>query len=139
MFIAVDFDGTIVKHKYPQIGEEIPFAIDTLKLIQSELKHQVILWTVREGELLDEAVKFCNSRGLFFYAVNQNHPESTMINSPRKLMADMFIDDRNFGGMPDWGFIYNSLKNHPLECFSINIYHQFPIAEQKQKKRGLFR
>ena len=58
MVIAVDFDGTIVEHRYPRIGEEIPFAIDTLKLLQQE-KHRLILWSVREGALLDEAVEWC--------------------------------------------------------------------------------
>lgn len=136
MLIAVDFDGTIVRHKYPAIGEEIPFAIDTLKLIQKELKHKLILWTVREGELLEEAVEFCRARGLHFYAVNQNHPETPNFAVPRKLLADMFIDDRNFGGLPDWGFLYNALKERPDECFSTDIFH---TAEQEQKKRkGLF-
>ena len=139
MFIAVDFDGTIVKHKYPQIGEEIPFAIDTLKLIQSELRHQLILWTVREGDRLDAAVEYCRARGLEFYAVNQNHPENNKLCSPRKLMADLFLDDRNFGGMPEWGFIYNSLKHNPDECFSINIFSQTPGTTPKSKKRGFFR
>ena len=41
MIIAVDFDGTIVEHRYPRIGEEIPFAVDTLKLLQQE-KHRLI-------------------------------------------------------------------------------------------------
>ena len=59
------------------------------------------------GELLEEAVNYCKERGLVFYAVNQNHPEDKSVEGPRKLMADMFIDDRNFGGLPDWGFIYN--------------------------------
>ena len=52
MIIAVDFDGTIVEHRYPRIGEEIPFAVDTLKLLQQE-KHRLILLSVREGSLLD--------------------------------------------------------------------------------------
>ena len=65
MVIAVDFDGTIVEHRYPRIGEEIPFAIDTLKLLQQE-KHRLILWSVREGALLDEAVEWCKARGLDF-------------------------------------------------------------------------
>ncbi|MDD2425929.1 MAG: hypothetical protein PHP30_08125 [Bacteroidales bacterium] len=138
MFIAVDFDGTIVKHKYPLIGEEIPFAIDTLKLIQYELKHHLILWTVREGNLLKEAVEFCRERGLEFYAINQNHPEDSPSSSPRKLMADMFIDDRNFGGMPDWGFIFNSLKERPEECFSTSIFNQEMQQDIRPKKRGLF-
>lgn len=74
MRIAIDFDGTIVEHKYPQIGREIPFAIATLKQLQAE-RHLLILWSVREGELLDEAVDFCRKRGLEFYAVNSNMPE----------------------------------------------------------------
>ena len=75
MTIGVDFDGTIVEHKYPDIGKEIPFAIDTLKRLASE-RHKIILWSVREGKLLDEAVEYCRKRGLEFYAVNSNNPEN---------------------------------------------------------------
>ena len=46
MTIAVDFDGTIVRHRYPAIGEEIPFAVQTLKMLTEE-RHQLILWTRR--------------------------------------------------------------------------------------------
>lgn len=63
MIIAVDFDGTIVEHKYPEIGRELPFAIETLKKLQQE-RHRLILWSVREGKLLQEAVDFCRERGL---------------------------------------------------------------------------
>ena len=63
MVIAVDFDGTIVEHKYPRIGKEIPFAIATLKRLQEE-GHRIILWTVREGDLLQQAVDFCRERVL---------------------------------------------------------------------------
>lgn len=66
MIIAVDFDGTIVEHKYPEIGRELPFAIETLKKLQQE-RHRLILWSVREGKLLQEAVDFCRERGLEFY------------------------------------------------------------------------
>ncbi|MBB3185947.1 BT0820 family HAD-type phosphatase [Microbacter margulisiae] len=112
MIIAVDFDGTIVEHAYPKIGKEIPFAIDVLKRLQREEYHQLILWSVREGTLLDEAVAFCRSRGLEFYAVNSNYPEEDHREgtAPRKLAADMFIDDRNLGGLPDWGIIYRMIK-----------------------------
>ena len=108
MTIAVDFDGTIVKHKYPEIGEEIPFAVETLKELQKE-QHRIILWSVREGALLDEAVQWCHERGLDFYAVNRDYPEETTENNPhfsRKLKVDIFIDDRNLGGLPEWGTIY---------------------------------
>ena len=112
MTIAVDFDGTIVTHKYPAIGEEIPFAIDTLKMLRQD-GHLLILWSVREGQLLDEAIEWCRARGLEFYAVNRDYPEETPDNNPqfsRKLKADLFIDDRNLGGLPDWGTIYRMIK-----------------------------
>ncbi len=108
MIIAVDFDGTIVGHKYPAIGRELPFAIETLRKLQSE-RHKLILWTVREGVLLEEALSFCRERGLEFYAVNRDYPEEERDRNnhfSRKLKADVFIDDRNLGGLPDWGTIY---------------------------------
>lgn len=111
MVIAVDFDGTIVKHRYPQIGEERPFAIETLKMLQAD-GHRLILWTVREREELTAAIEWCRGRGLEFYAVNSDFPEETSENKnfSRKLKADLFIDDRSFGGLPDWGVIYHRIK-----------------------------
>lgn len=114
MIIAVDFDGTIVKHRYPAIGEEIPFAIDTLKMLIND-RHRLILWTVREGELLEEAINWCRQRGIEFYAVNKDYPEETTSNNEyfsRKLKVDVWIDDRNLGGLPDWGTIYRMISQH---------------------------
>ena len=113
MVIAVDFDGTIVEHRYPSIGKELPFAIETLCRL-SEEGHRLILWTVREGELLDQAVEFCRSRGLEFYAVNCDYPEEKKERNShftRKLKADIWIDDRNLGGLPDWGTIYEMVHH----------------------------
>ena len=107
MTIAIDFDGTIVEHKYPKIGDEIPFATDTLKMLIKD-GHRLILWSVREGDLLQEAVDWCHARGVEFWAVNKDYPEEEKDKNnhfSRKLKADMFIDDRNFGGLPDWGTI----------------------------------
>ena len=108
MTIAIDFDGTIVKHRYPAIGDEIPFAIETLKMLQND-GHQLILWSVRRGKLLDEAVEWCRERGLEFYAINKDFPEENdelNVDYSRKIRVEMFIDDRNLGGLPDWGVIY---------------------------------
>lgn len=113
MIIAVDFDGTIVEHRYPAIGREIPFAIETLKKLVKE-QHRLILWTVREGKLLEEAVNFCRERGLEFYAVNRDYPEEEKNKNnhfSRKLKADVWIDDRNVGGLPDWGTIYEMIHD----------------------------
>lgn len=114
MTIAVDFDGTIVEHRYPKIGEEIPFAIDTLKMLIQD-HHKLILWSVREGELLDEAINWCRERGVEFYAVNRDYPEETSENNQhfsRKLKVDVWIDDRNIGGLPDWGTIYRMISHN---------------------------
>jgi hydroxymethylpyrimidine pyrophosphatase-like HAD family hydrolase len=109
--IAVDFDGTIVEHKYPEIGREMLFAFATLKALQQK-GHKLILWTIRTGELLDEAVKYCRSNGVEFYAVNKNYPEESLDNkSSRKLNVDIFIDDRNVGGFPGWSGVWQML--HP--------------------------
>ena len=124
MTIAVDFDGTIVEHRYPEIGKEKTFAIQTLRQLQQE-GHQIILFTSREGELLDKAVAFCSERGLEFYAVNANQPEDAMFrNRTRKVIADVYIDDRNLGGMPDWSTIYRMLRQP---------------QEEEKKSRGWFR
>jgi hypothetical protein len=110
MVIAVDFDGTIVEHEYPKIGKPIPFAIDVLKKLQNEEHHTLILWTMREGELLQEAIDYCESQGLIFHAYNKNYPEEEIDEGYiRKIGADLFIDDKNIGGLPDWGIIYRTI------------------------------
>ena len=87
-------------------------AVDALKMLRQD-GHKLILWSAREGELLEAAIKWCRDRGLEFYAVNRDYPEETMGNNPhfsRKLKVDMFIDDRTLGGLPDWGIIYRMVK-----------------------------
>ena len=129
MIIAVDFDGTIVEHEYPKIGKEIPFATDVIKLLQTE-GHQIILWTYRSGKELDEAVEFCAKKGIEFYAINKNYPEENFDgNISRKINADLYIDDRNFGGLPDWGFVYQSITKKNKDFKSTN----------KKGFRGLFK
>lgn len=124
MKIAVDFDGTIVEHKYPKIGKEIPFATQTLKQLYQD-GHEIILWTYRSGQLLQEAVDFCTQRGVTFYAVNKSYPEEVYDKTiSRKIMADIYIDDRNYGGLPDWGEIYASISG------------QFPCPPPKKKGLG---
>lgn len=111
MKIAVDFDGTVVEHKFPAIGKEILFAFDTLKALQ-EQRHQLILWTYRSGKELDEAVEYCRKNGIVFYAVNKNYPEEVFEEGKisRKIQADFYIDDRNIGGFPGWGEIWQMLN-----------------------------
>jgi hydroxymethylpyrimidine pyrophosphatase-like HAD family hydrolase len=109
--IAVDFDGTIVENRYPEIGKPILFAIETLRKLQAE-GHQLILWTYRTGPELQAAVEFCKAKGIDFHAVNRSYPEEVYDDSlSRKIQADVFIDDRNIGGLKGWGEIYHLLNS----------------------------
>ncbi len=134
MTIAVDFDGTIVESRYPEIGDERPFAINTLKMLIND-RHRLILWTVREGRLLDEAVEWCRERGVEFWAVNRDYPEETVDNNPhysRKLKADVFIDDRNIGGLPDWGTIYRMITERRT-WYDMFAEADATVAKRKKK------
>lgn len=126
LIIAVDFDGTIVKDAYPKIGKPNLFAFETLKKLQNE-GHRLILWTYRSSKRLEEAIKFCESNGVYFYAVNSSFPEEKYSNEvSRKIHADLFIDDRNIGGFIGWGKIYQMLTNSDAKLIP------------KEKKKGLF-
>src|SRR3972149_8888853 len=110
MKIAVDFDGTIVEHAYPEIGKPLLFAFETLKELQKH-KCQLILWTFRTGRELEEAVEFCKKNGIEFYAVNKNYPEEKLGDGlGRKVDADIFIDDKNLGGFPGWSEVWQMLS-----------------------------
>ena len=127
MVIAVDFDGTIVEDKYPNIGKEKRFAFLTLKTLQKE-GHRLILWTYRSGRELEEAVEFCRKNGVEFYAVNRSYPEEKFDDTrmSRKILADIFIDDRNVGGFVEWGNVWHIINNKPLD-------------EEKPKKKSIWR
>lgn len=129
MKIAIDFDGTLVEHAYPGIGKAIPFAIETLRQLQKN--HLLILWTVREGALLQEAVEYCRRHGIEFYAVNSDNPEDVTEYRCRKLNADLFIDDRNIGGLPDWGMIYRMIHE------KITLEELFLAGAGIAKRNGL--
>lgn len=125
LIIAVDFDGTIVEDAYPNIGKPMLFAFETLNMLQNK-GHRLILWTYRHGSKLEDAIKFCENHGITFYAVNKSYPEEEFNSSiSRKIHADLFIDDRNLGGVPGWGEIYQMVTNTK--------------PREEEKKKGLFK
>jgi len=130
MKIAVDFDGTIVEHEYPEIGKTKLFAFETLKELQNQ-GHQLILWTYRAGKELDEAVEFCRKNGIEFYAVNKNYPEEIFDDSiSRKINADVYIDDKNVGGFPGWSAIWQMLNP---DSYTDNVKEQIKKIPVKKK------
>lgn len=136
--LAIDFDGTIVDDAYPSIGKPKIFVFETLMKLQSE-GYRLILWTFRHGKYLDDAIEFCKKNGIEFYSVNSSF-EGEVFDSEtqsRKIDADLFIDDRNLGGFPGWGEIYNIIHQRiefKVEGGEVLAYSKM----KKDKKKGLF-
>jgi hydroxymethylpyrimidine pyrophosphatase-like HAD family hydrolase len=113
--IAVDFDGTIVEHQYPEIGKEKLFAFRTLRELEKK-GARLILWTFRTGKELEAAVEYCRENGIEFYAVNKNYPEEIVDESvSRKIDADIYIDDKNIGGFPGWSEVWQMIYPYDFQ------------------------
>jgi hypothetical protein len=110
--IAVDFDGTIVVEEYPCIGPEISGAIESIKEIQS-LGFNTVLWTCRSGKPLEEAVLWLSERGVEFTEVNKNIEAEIEFwdADPRKVAADVYIDDRVIGGFVGWTTVMEEIRS----------------------------
>ena len=100
MYICVDFDGTLVDHRYPEIGAPVPGAVTWLKKLH---RHgaKLILFTMRSntsegGNLLLKAVQFCEENGIILYGVNRNPDQDSWTTSP-KSYGDVYVDDSGFG------------------------------------------
>lgn len=95
MLIAVDFDGTLAVHKFPGIGEPVPLAIETCLALQAD-GHKLLLYTMRCGEVLQQAVDWCAEHGLVFTDVNKSPGQFKWSKSP-KVYAELYIDDVAYG------------------------------------------
>lgn len=106
--LSVDFDGTIVEHRFPKIGKPLPHAFEVLRDLK-KAGFKLILWTCRENyegdKYLQDAVDFCKKNGVEFDAVNEtieDHEFRPPDCVKRKPHASLHIDDRNLGGFPGW-------------------------------------
>jgi hypothetical protein len=120
VIIAVDCDGTIFDHRYPDLGEPVPGAFEWMKRWQAA-GAKLILWTMRDdgggdGPVLAHAVEACRRHGVEFWGVNEN-PEQASWSGSRKCYANLYVDDaavgcpllrnRRMGGrdMVDWSVV----------------------------------
>lgn len=90
MIIAVDFDETLKINGEPNTAL---FA----RLINVQRGGAIlILWTCRAGDSLHEAVQYCAERGLRFNCINDNCADTVRKfgYNPRKVFADVYIDDK---------------------------------------------
>ena len=100
MYICVDFDGTIVDHRFPEIGKPVPEAIKWLKRIH-QAGGKLILYTMRSdsermGNLLSQAVEYLKSEGVELFGINNNPTQASWTSSP-KVYGELYIDDAAFG------------------------------------------
>ena len=93
--IAIDFDGCLCVNEYPRIGAPNWAVIAKAKERQAA-GAGLILWTCREGQLLQDAVAACQSWGLTFDSINESLPDwiEAFKNRPRKVGATEYWDDR---------------------------------------------
>lgn len=94
MIIAVDFDGTCVTHEFPNVGRDIG-AVPVLKELVEE-GAKLILWTIRSGKELADAVEWFSKNGITLWGVNKNPTQGSWSESP-KAYAKLYIDDAAFG------------------------------------------
>jgi hydroxymethylpyrimidine pyrophosphatase-like HAD family hydrolase len=108
MIIAIDFDGTIVEHKYPLIGEIREDAVEVINRLAK--KHEIIIWTCRGSiEDISATIDFLKDNKVKFHGFNQPS-KSTNFETSRKIFADIYIDDRQIGDLPSWIEIENIIN-----------------------------
>lgn len=95
IIIAIDFDGTVVDHRFPDVGPDAPGALPVLRKIV-EKGHKIILWTMRSGEHLDAAVKWYQDNDIPLYGIQRNPTQDEWTSSP-KAYAQIYIDDAALG------------------------------------------
>lgn len=100
MIIAIDFDGTIVEHQYPFIGKIRKDAVEVINRLAQN--HEIIIWTCRHSiEDISSAIDCLKSNKIKFHYINENS-KSVSFQTSRKIYADIYIDDRQIGGLPSW-------------------------------------
>ena len=106
--IAIDFDDTIVENSYPNVGDLREGAKKYINKLYAD-GHYIIINTCRAGIYEYQAEYFLYLHGVNIHAINRNSPRSRMYFDPdcRKISADVYIDDKNVGGLPSWEDIYD--------------------------------
>jgi hypothetical protein len=91
--VGLDFDGTLVEHCYPEIGPDIG-AFEWLEPIVPFA--DFVLFTMRSGDSLDEAVEYVKSKGIKLYGINVNPTQHSWTTSP-KAYCHIYVDDAALG------------------------------------------
>ncbi len=125
--IAVDFDGTVVKHRFPQIGDEVPNSVSVLKALQ-KAGFKLVLNTMRsdgpKGNFLTDAVTWFRDREIHLYGINCNPNQKSWTSSP-KVYAHLYIDDAGFGAP----LIYEEGERPFVDWEKVREYFQSTVLD----------
>jgi len=123
--LAIDFDGTIVRHEFPYIGALKPNAKEVINNLYDR-GFGIFIWTCRDSTFHPKLVEkfedaeptvfhvhdFLEKEGIKYDGININHPELEFHPVP-KIYADIYIDDKQLGGIPsDWKLIKALIDEH---------------------------
>ena len=127
---AVDFDGTIVQHRFPRLGNPMPDVHEGLRKLSE--KFDIVVWTCRCGYEADEAERFMNEQELPFATINKGVAGWDEAQGCRKIYADIYIDDRNFGGFPGWRAVIDWLEEGGFDEWD----RKFHGGNEKEEEGG---
>jgi len=115
LVLAIDFDGTIVSHNYPEMGELFTHAKECINELYDSGKYYIIIWSCRTNQNEADMIKFLNENGIRYHSINENCPEFiakcelVKCGLPRKLYYDILVDDRSL-----WGYCINFEFEWPM-------------------------
>jgi len=108
MIVAIDFDGTIVTDKYPEIGEIKDGAKEAINQLYAD-GYTIIIWSCRTGINKARAIEWLVKQGIKFHYFNESSYENLKqheFKDTRKVFANLYIDDRMLFKLPTWDEIY---------------------------------
>jgi hypothetical protein len=115
MIIAVDFDGTLHTGEFPAIGEPAQDVAEYMQKLHED-GHCLIIWTCRCDQKLIEAINWLIDKGIPFDRINDHCPEHAgqYPTNPRKVYADLYVDDKQVGPLPAWNDIYSYVSKQQV-------------------------
>jgi len=109
MTIAVD-SGTLHDGTYKNIGNPLPYVVEAMRKIKNS-GHRIIITSCRQGSRYDDLVNFMKNNQIPYDLIDDNFPIiKEKLNSPRKIVADIYIDKKNILGVPPWNLIYEFIN-----------------------------
>jgi hypothetical protein len=106
--LVIDFDNTIAYSEYPNIKGLKPNVVEVMQRLHNE-GFIILINTCRSCPYEQEVYDFLEENKIPFDWFNCNDPKLIILygNDCRKISGDLYIDDKNLGGIPDdWEEIY---------------------------------